>query len=163
MMRLAICAGALLLSAAHAIAAEGVVLPPTEASKLATQCSRTSPGPVQGTWTPTSAQLHDLESALPAFFRTEAYNRRGFLKMPNMTPEDADRLLEKYVRQYAGFVIGGKKIIYVNAITRWGISDSPGEWRTKAVQICDGGAITFGVEFDPGARKFRHFSFNGQI
>jgi len=39
--------------------------------------------------------------------------------------------------------------------------DSNSDWRTQAVQICDGGPITFGVEYDPGSGQFSNFAFNG--
>jgi len=146
-----------------ALAVDGIVLPSEEGAKLANQCSRPSPGPVDSTWTPTQQDIRALETELPAFFRKQAHDWRGFLQMPNITDGDADKLLSTYVRQYAGFVISGRKVIYVNAVTGWGVSDSPNLWRTKAITICDGGSITFGVEFDPVSKTFDHFAFNGAI
>ncbi|MBV8800531.1 MAG: hypothetical protein JO208_12085 [Alphaproteobacteria bacterium] len=143
--------------------ADGVLLSPTEGAKLAGQCSRQSPAPVQGMWSPNKVQIGEMEALLPAFFRKQAHDWRGFLRMPNITDADADYLLTQDVRQYAGFVVGGRKIIYVNAVRGWGISDAPNQWRTKAIQICDGGPITFGVEFDPSTKEFSHSAFNGAI
>ncbi|HSM96873.1 MAG TPA: hypothetical protein VLT91_12570 [Rhizomicrobium sp.] len=145
------------------VAADGVVLPNDEAAKLVSQCSRPSPGPVDSYWAPSKGDIDALEAAFPAFFRKKAYDWRGFLGMPNIRDSDADKLLSQYVRQYAGFVIGGRKVIYVNAVTGWGISDNPNQWRTKAVRVCDGGSITFGVEYDPTSKTFDHFAFNGEI
>jgi len=148
---------------AGALAADGVVLPQEEAAKLASQCSRPSPGQVDSYWTPSKEDIDRLETALPAFFRKQAHDWRGFLRKPNLTDEDADKLLAQYVRQYVGFVIAGKKIIYVNAVAGWGIGDHPELWQTKAIRICDGGSITFGVEYDPASKTFDHFAFNGEI
>ena len=39
----------------------------------------------------------------------------------------------------------------------------PFDWRTQATQICDGGTITFGVEYDPATGQFSNFAFNGSI
>jgi len=66
----------------------------------------------------------------------------------------------------AGFVIGGRRVIYVNGVHEDMIErnmDPSYDWRTRPVMICDGGPITFGVEYDPATRQFANFSFNGSI
>src|SRR5207249_10340138 len=35
-------------------------------------------------------------------------------------------------------------------------------WRGVPTVVCDGGEYYFGVEFDPGAHRFRNFSFDGR-
>jgi hypothetical protein len=71
-------------------------------------------------------------------------------------------------RQYAGFVLGKEKIIYVNAfplklldydgsnLATWSAT-----WRVAPVIFCDGGHRFFGVEYDPKKKTFSHFEFNG--
>jgi hypothetical protein len=72
-----------------------------------------------------------------------------------------------YYRQYAGFVIGGRRVIYVNGVADSAVRSTnpnqPFDWRTQAVQICDGGTVTFGVEYDPQTRQFSNFAFNGAL
>jgi len=70
-----------------------------------------------------------------------------------------------YYRQYAGLVIAGRRVIYVNGVRSSAIPEGPVpfDWRTQAVQICDGGPITFGVEYDPATRRFSNFAFNGSV
>jgi hypothetical protein len=75
------------------------------------------------------------------------------------------------MRQYAGFIISGRKIIYVNAFPKGMIEEEarllPGrpefDWRHQAMRVCDGGHRFFGVEYDPATEKFSHFLFNGAI
>lgn len=77
----------------------------------------------------------------------------------DLKPDDVDRNPAPFFRQYGGLLIGGRKIIYVNAFRAhaWGLSD----WRSKAFDICDGGSNFFGVEYDVETKTFRPFAFNG--
>ena len=142
---------------------EGIVLSPQEALKTARQCSRLSPTPVTGTWTPSGNEIKALESALPVYFRAQALEWNGFLTKQRIDPRDGDKLLARYRRQYAGLILGNRKIIYLNAFMSNTFADERFEWRNKAMSVCDGGAIAFGVEFDPATKRFDHFSFNGML
>ncbi len=78
-----------------------------------------------------------------------------------------------YYRQYAGFVIKGRRVIYVNGFYGGNVEEPsvphakgdkvPGDWRHTAQMICDGGSITFGVEYYPDTGTFSSFSFNGRL
>ena len=37
------------------------------------------------------------------------------------------------------------------------------DWRTAPISICDGGALAFGVEYDPATGAFANFAFNGAL
>jgi hypothetical protein len=125
------------------------------AASLTHQCSRVSPGPVGGAWTPGAADLDLLEAQLATVLANELATIH-----PNASPGD-------YYRQYAGFIIGGKRIIYVAGFHRSLLDhpnpDHPFDWRTQAMSVCDGGPIMFGVEYDPATHAFSHFEFNGAI
>jgi hypothetical protein len=132
------------------------VLTGEAARNLARQCSRVSPGPIEAQWSPSDAELNGLEFALSRELAAEL-DRAGASALPNA-----------YFRQYAGFIINGRQLIYVNgvhadAIPREINPQHPFDWRTQAVQICDGGPITFGVEYDPATRQFSNFAFNGSV
>ena len=131
------------------------VLAGDAARTLARQCSRISPGPVEDVWTPTDAEVEAIEDELILLVAREMENA-------GQSPSPGD-----YYRQYAGLVIGGKRIIYVNGVTDGVIEndlrDSDLDWRARPVQICDGGSITFGVEYDPATRQFSNFEFNGSL
>lgn len=126
------------------------------AQTLTHQCSRISPGPVESQWTPTSAQLDEAEDAL-----IMALAER--LEAAGQSPSPGD-----YYRQFAGFVIGGKRVIYVNGFASSTVERTPDpahpfDWHTQAVQICDGGTITFGAEYDVQSKAVSNFAFNGAI
>jgi hypothetical protein len=130
------------------------VLTGDAARSLARQCSRISPGPVEDVWTPTDAEVEAIEDDLILLVARE------------MEEAGEDPSPGGYYRQYGGFVIGGKRVIYVNGVDETVMQRSPDparpfDWRTQTVQICDGGTITFGVEYDPATRRFSNFAFNG--
>jgi hypothetical protein len=132
---------------------DGATLPVEESKELLHQCSRGAPQGVTGTWAPTTAQIRELEDRLPTALRAVA------LEKGERNAESED-----FRRQYAGFVVNGHKIIYVNAFPRSAGDPSPGrsfDWHRNAVTVCDGGSAFFGVVYDPEKRTFDRFQFNG--
>lgn len=127
-----------------------------KALELVHQCSRASPGPVQGTWTPSASQIAELDDALLPALMVQLIQR-----------ELADQgwLATDYYRQYGGLIVGGQRIIYVNAFHRHVVEQSPraAAWKTSVVGICDGGELAFGVEYDPDAKALAKFQFNGKV
>jgi hypothetical protein len=161
-------------------ARDGVVLPPSEARKLLHQCSRESPGKVDADWTPAPIQIRDLEARLPealtsALQRRAEIGRKALAAMPAAQRTVRERRAQldyrpsSFVRQYAGFVIAGRRVIYVNALPKISV-ENPNlppvfqeDWRHVADIVCDGGIAFFGVEYDPATRRFDHFAFNGSV
>lgn len=131
------------------------VLSGEQAMALARQCSRISPGPVDSVWTPSAAELDALDTAL-AFFLAQRLEEAGSAASPG-----------EYYRQVVGFVIRGRRVVYVNGVHSDAVErvnpNHPFDWRTQAHLICDGGTITFGVEYDPATGQFSNFAFNGSI
>jgi hypothetical protein len=141
---------------------DGAIFPETKARDLLHQCSRRVPGPVQGTWTPTAAQIAELEARLPGAL-DDVLARRG----------DSRKRSPDFLRQYGGFIVGGRKIIYMNAFPRFLLGDEKSsyderhkpvpDWRGAMKGVCDGGPDFFGVEYDPAMKTFSHFEFNGLV
>lgn len=137
--------------------ARAAVFTPENATSLARTCSRKSPGPVEGTWMPDPSQIRALEVGLVPVFYEAARAEGGSLKAG------------AYTRQYAGLIIGGRKIIYVNAsaLMRDPSEDDPPflrkrmNWHEHAFSACDDGRSSFGVEYDVQAGTFRNFEFDG--
>jgi hypothetical protein len=139
---------------------DGAIFPEDRAKNLVDQCSRASPVPLEGIWLPDQKQIKELEARLPNAL-DDALAKRG---------EYQDRYRD-FARQYAGFVIHGRKIIYVNAFPRGMIDENKRfaalrnkpepDWHRDAEHVCDGGPAFFGVEYDPEAKTFSHFEFNG--
>ena len=132
----------------------------TQARDLAVTCRTRSPGPVQGIWSPSDQQLAELENRLLPTLCARLSGRSGTLHA------------EDFIRQYAGFVIGGRRIVYVNGVHRSYIekrlevqrTDSfhlaGSDWQHEPIVVCDGGAQFFGVEYDTDAKTFKNFEFN---
>ena len=139
---------------------DGAIFPEAKAKGLLQQCSRGVPGPVQGTWTPSPAQIAELEARLPGAL-DEVLAKRG----------DSRKRSRDFLRQYGGFIVGGRKIIYMNAFPRFLLGDEKSayaerhkpvpDWRGVVEGVCDGGPDFFGVEYDPAMKTFSHFEFNG--
>jgi hypothetical protein len=138
-----------------------VVFSADRAHLLAKQCSRPAPGPVQGAWLPGAASIRQVEEGLGAAFDA-AVEQAG-------TPVADRRPLPEYHRQYGGLVVGGRRIVYVNAfherLLQLGLSirpPRPVDWRHVAVNVCDGWTSYFGAEFDVGSGKITALVFNGR-
>jgi hypothetical protein len=123
----------------------GVIFPPYHARSLLSQCSRGVPK-ADGTWAPDQKQIAALEEGLVAALAVAD------------AAQNYKRDIAHTARQYGGITIAGSKRIYVNGFPNQ--MDS-GDWRNRAIVICDGGPAFFGVEYDPANRTFTGFSFNG--
>jgi hypothetical protein len=151
---------ALAVTAAALDAVGGAVLSTSAAKGVLHQCSRQTPQNVLGTWTPTKQDVRELEIRLPTALALEA-QKHGTSYMPEMT----------FQRQYAGFLVGKRRIVYVNGFPR--SAGDPArdgttaarnfDWHREPVVVCDGGPAFFGVEYDPEKKTFAHFEFNGLL
>jgi hypothetical protein len=137
-------------------AAMGAILPADKGQTFAKQCSRISPGPITATWTPSAAAIVELEASLGAEIERQLAATSAAGSKP-----------EAYYRQYAGLTIDGRPVIYVNGIDKDAVARAPEAqrdlWKTEPAVICDGGTITFGVEYDPATKTFSNFAFNGAL
>lgn len=137
------------------------VLPVGETKTVLSQCSRVAPRPGEPFWSPTPAQIEELEKRLPVYLRKQ---RRS---------EQADQLSSRYLRQYVGITREGRKLIYLNAFPkevvdmycRVGAKSDSGDcrnhWRVQGIFVCDGGDDFWGVEYDPASKEFSGLAFNG--
>ena len=165
--------GAILLPASFAQAAPptafdprlSFVLPADIARDALQQCSRATPTGVQDTWLPTRVQIRELEARLPPALAHALTAHGGSSRARTVMQHLHDVGL-----QYAGFVVAGRKIIYVNGFPVRkidfdgtdifaGLLDAAKD--DHAVVVCDGGDSFFGVEYDPAKKTFAHFAFNG--
>ena len=122
----------------------GAILSGAEAKALFNQCSRASPQH-DGWWKVSPRDVQNLEASLPRFW--------------NAQKPKPSKPLTDYYRQYAGFTRKGRKMIYLNAFEA---STADKKWKTRAVVVCDGGDLFFGVEYDVQSRTFHALSFNGR-
>ena len=154
-------------------AGDGVIFPPDKAPGLLRQCSRATPHDITGYWLPSESQIAALEPKLSVLVDAESRRRHDaeekqladFSAKTGKEWKSRPWQLPVYVRQYAGLVQGGHKIIYVNGFYAGLPRDMPPDrklnWREQPVIVCDGGASFFGVEYDPQAKTFANLAFNG--
>jgi hypothetical protein len=120
------------------------VLPVSSSAAALKQCSRSTPQHVTEFWTPSTPEVLAADQRLPALLRASGHKID----------------LAKSYRQYVGFISGGKRFIYINALPA--TRHSPQDWRSAAFVICDGGDAFWGVEFDPSDATFHNLQFNGE-
>ena len=141
------------------------VLPESLAVRLTDQCSRETPRPVTGTW-----RLDDSVAAA---------SDRALLPVLDsaLTSHDsippAHRASSEYLRQYAGVLVKGKRVIYVNGFNKGLLAEEAKSaeetkqkidttyWRHYPVHVCDGWMWFFGAEIDPASMRVSNFHFNG--
>ena len=139
----------------------GVVLPPDYwPSNMYRWCSRDAPGR-SGYWVPDDETIRALEVALAPALGRELEQRSQERSRWSTASE--------YYRQYIGIRIGRRQVVYVNgfhrsyiellATTHPELADS---WRTRVVNVCDGGSTFFGAEYDPATRQVSNIRFNGR-
>jgi hypothetical protein len=114
--------------------------------------------PTTDVWNPSERQIAELEERL---FPTLAAQVQQIRPNPNRVGA------EDYYRQYAGFVLGARRIIYVSGFHRHFIEvpQQPDGFRTRdgrreAVCVFDGGPSFFSAEYDVDATVLRNFAFN---
>lgn len=173
-MRVAILLAMLMfVGAAHAAnlpvldPSDGTIFPAEHARELLRQCSRATPQNVDGTWLPSQTQIRELEARLP-MAAIQFMEKEGWAKK-----YQEHFASTRYDHQYGGLLVHGRKIIYVNAFPHQVVdfdgSDLAKGWKTKTdwrhdpVLVCDGGEDFWGGEYDPAAKTFENFEFNGAI
>lgn len=127
-----------------------VIFPAAEGPTLLKQCSRSTPQ-VGGFWQPDAATVNELEGRLPgALLAIWPKHKKSDLNARANPPV-------RFGRQYVGLIVNGRKAIYVNTFPLDSV-----DWN-KPVQVCDGGDSFFGAEYDPSAKTFSDFQFNGAL
>jgi hypothetical protein len=130
-----------------------VVLSPTESAVAAKDFPRWPRETVNGTWTLSQSDVDGLESHLSHIadipFPNRAYSGS---QIPHP---------EKYFRQYAGIVLNGHKIIYVNALCEEAGNKYETYWREHFVLVFDGGECFWHIRYDPETKRFSELIVNG--
>jgi hypothetical protein len=145
----AICLTLLMCFSAFAQRKKTTLLPASEAKNATNQCSRPSPDKFSGTWQPSEAEIKEMESR---------FSQIKKLRVKKCCIQGARvENPEEYYMQYIGIIVGGKKLIYINAFA----DSNPDEvWKENAVNICDGGTA-WGVLYNPKTKKFYELAING--
>lgn len=103
-------------------------------------------------WSPTEADIHALESGLPAYLQE---NKSAFYMTETLIWER----LDEYNRQYVGVVLDGRKVIYANYLCQRGEGSG---WKEQFAFVADGGACYFQFKFDTSTGGFFDLQVNGE-
>lgn len=131
---------------------DATILTGAAVPQMLQQCSRGAPSAGEASWQPAASHILALEALLPGALDVRRYS--GDL--------DWTKAPQGWRRQYVGIVRDGRRFIYGNFFPR---RDDLGtlEWRSQAVQVCDGGPVYFGVEYDVERGVFTQLDFNGAL
>jgi hypothetical protein len=141
----------------HLLRSEMVVLPSSSIAGGWPFCTRWAPDGIIGGWHPSTAQIDTLEVDLAYFIPTIETTFSWWHNAYHHPP------LETYHRQYAGItlllddpmiLVGG----FMIPPEGWKLH---GGWRRSFVDVCDGGALTWSLVYDPRSREFYGFTFGG--
>ena len=103
-----------------------------------------------GFWTPSTDDVLKLEERIVEYLRQ---NSGQFSHQPPVWER-----LDEYRRQYIGYEIGGKRIIYGNFFCSYEGKD----WRQEFLVVLDGGECYFQVEYDIESGMFITLLVNGE-
>lgn len=158
-------AAVLMVSPAAAVRLDpewAVVFPAEMARTVLKQCSRTVPDSVQDAWLPTPELIRQGEVALAPALQQELDKE--------LAPASRHASASDYYGQYAGLGIDGTRVVYINRFHRTHLAlgskmrpprPEP-DWRSVAINVCDGWPHFFGAEYDPMTGRVRNIHFNGR-
>ena len=126
------------------------LLHPPAARQIFHQCSRSAPSAKSDLWAPSTKDIDELEALLAKYL-----DKRG------TTGKTVPPKRIKYHRQYVGFIRNGERYIYGN------FYPTSGEFSRyeahRAVDVCDGGHVFWGIVYDLTKRTFEQPQFNGSL
>jgi len=141
----------LAVQAARTADSHRALLAGDQAAIVIHQCMREAPVAIEDTWVPDATVLQKLDARLPDILKLESTLCCGI----------GERItrLDRYYLQYAGLVIEGRKLIYINALPA---DSADKDWRNKAVLSCTASPDYWGVLYDPETGLFSELAFNGE-
>ena len=124
------------------------ILPESEVRNSLVPCSRDEVKGVTSTWRPTTDDVRAADNKLREFLGPR-------LKQP----------LDNYYRQYVGIVMNGKLALNIHAFEPFAseriFENEMPEWRSRYLNICDGGDSVWGLQYFIDDQKFTNFDTNG--
>jgi len=122
-----------------------------QAAILIHQCTRESPIAIQDVWMPEAPVIKRLNAGLHDITKLRSTLCCGA----------GERVADvgRHNLQYAGLVIEGRKLIYINALP---VDSTYTDWRNMAVLACDPSKDFWGVLYDPATGAFSDLAFNGE-
>jgi hypothetical protein len=145
------------------------VLSGTAAEAALKACSGSMPRNVSGLWVPDDAMMDAIDQQLPSKLGRAL---RQVVHRTDEMPKASD-----YYRQYIGLRYrSGRQTVHVNGFYRGHLQRTQGlalpevqlekdslDWKTSAINSCDGGYWFFSAEYDLERDRFVRFELNGGI
>jgi hypothetical protein len=131
-----------------------VVLPLDSMPAALQQCSRAVPPAITGFWEPLRSDLEGATARIEAALDSALARRRIGGRV----------VTARYGWQYAGIIIDGARLVYVNGFSTANITLLTGlgwDLRYQAGRACDGGVTFFGAVWDPSTHQLSNLRFNG--
>jgi len=135
------------------------LLDASQAVDAGQQCSRTAPA-IEAGWDLSDASAQAVERRLIELAEAPLSGPPAVGGSTGRSAEPTPDLARSF-RQYVGAVVGGRRVIYVNAFPLSMAESDPDLDPTRLVRVCDGGASFWGVVFDPETGRFSDLAFNG--
>jgi hypothetical protein len=130
-----------------------VVLPQSESKPLLGEKRFADQAAASGTWAPSQSDVDGLEINLS---QIEELSRK-------YSPYRRVEHPENYFRQYMGLLVGGRRMIYVNAFCGMINNGQPPKgWGEHLEEIMDGGNCVWQSLYDISTKKFIALSVNGR-
>jgi hypothetical protein len=106
----------------------------------------------EDTWTPTEADVMQLEEDLLPFLRQAEH--------PWLRPDPPiwERVID-YKRQYLGLIVAGERVVYANFFCS---AHEEVDWQRELVFVLDGGDCYFRVKYKPDTGEFYDLDVNGE-
>jgi hypothetical protein len=123
-----------------------VALPDSAFANGLKVCAREIPSGIVGYWKVTPKVMEAMDAELLVHMR-----KSGLAKRLPFAPK-------LYVRQYAGYVKDGARFVYVNAVLVEKNSPAAADVRKAFPKSCDAVSGSWGIQYDPQAKKFGSFS-----
>src|SRR5262245_17640811 len=102
------------------------------------------PSHIEEYWTPETDDIRRAESVVRSC---------AVLHLPHRAAE-----VQRYARQYTGFVMGGKRLLFVQLFRH---AEAYPNWKCVPVVVDDGGDAYFHLEVDPENSECHQFYANG--
>lgn len=151
----------------------GATLPEEAGRALLKQCTRAVPRGVTGFWIPSERVVSHIEARLPNLLDSA---------LTAIAPAGGrHRNQTSYYRQYLGLTKwNGRRTVYINGFRRdhltainsmrrqinstaLGDASDTVRWRSTPISACDGGAMFFGIEYNPEHNGFGRLEFNRSL
>jgi hypothetical protein len=127
-----------------------VLLPADQAKVVSGQYSRDRSEKINGSWSPTEANLDTLDANISQISNMKIYGWDSRIHIDHP---------EQYFRQYIAVLVDDKEKIFVNAFCD---KEPPSNWHDRLFLVIDGATCYWQVLYDPATKQFSNLRINAR-